>query len=106
MKWGSWIWLSCATLSLAACGSSDDASAGVTNPAAFEGIYELTGASENTASCATPGDSNLSQLRDRFFVITGSELLGQKYVVLNSCSSVAGCQATRAAQRENQPYQI
>ena len=106
MKRGSWIWLSCAAFSLSACGGSDDETSGVTNQAAFEGIYQLTAASENSVSCATPGDSKLSQLRDQFFVITGSELFGQKYVVLNSCSSVAGCQATRAAQQANQAYQI
>ena len=106
MNRGSWIWLSCAALSLSACGSSDDAASDVTNQAAFEGIYQLTAASENTASCATPGDSKLSQLRDQFFVITGSELLGLKYVMLNSCSSVADCQAKRTAQQANQPYQI
>jgi hypothetical protein len=106
MKRGSWVWLWCGAFSLVACGSSDDSASGVTNQAAFEGIYQLTGASENTASCASPGDSTLSQLRDQFFVITGSEIFGQKYVVLNSCNSVAGCQATRTAQKTNQPYQI
>lgn len=107
MNWGSWLWLSCGALSLLACGSSDDAAASdVTNQAAFEGIYQLTAASENTASCVSSGASKLSALRDQFFVITGSELFGQKYVVLNSCNSVAACQATRAAQQANQAYQI
>lgn len=105
MNWGSWLWVACGACSLLACGGSDDAaSSGVTNQSAFEGIYQLTAASENTAGCATPGDPKV--LRDQFFVITGSELFGQKYVVLNSCSSVTACQATRAAQLANQPYQI
>lgn len=92
---------------LLGCGSDGDGeNSGVGNAAAFEGIYQLTGASENTAGCATPGESKLSQLQERFFVITASEFFGQKFVVLNSCSSVADCQAKRAAQLANRPYQI
>lgn len=95
-------------LSLLACssGSDDGAAAGVTNASAFEGIYQLSAASENDTDCSTPGASKLTQLRDQFFVITGSELFGQKYVTLNSCSSVGDCQAKRAAQLANQAYQI
>jgi len=91
---------------LIGCSSSDGGDgSGVGNASAFEGIYQVTAASENTSGC-TPGTSTLSQLRDQFFVITGSELFGQKYVVLNSCSSVSDCQAKRAAQLANQGYQI
>jgi len=93
--------------SLAACSSdSGGTGTGIADASAFEGIYQLTAASENTAGCAAPGASKLAQLRDQFFVVTGSELFGQKYQVLNSCSSVADCQAKRAAQLANQAYQI
>lgn len=106
MKSAVWCWAVCGAFSLLACGSSDDAAgSGVTNQAAFEGIYQVTAASENAADCS-PGASKLSQLRDQFFVITASELFGQKYLVLNSCGSIAACQATRAAQQANQAYQI
>jgi len=91
---------------LACGGGSDAADAGLTNTASFEGIYQLTAASENTAGCATPTTSKLSQLSDHFFVITASEIFGQKYLMLNSCSSVTDCQTKRAAQLANQFYQI
>jgi len=107
MKWGSLSVLAFGLMSGLGCGSgSDDANANGVEPSAFEGIYQLTAASENSVDCASPGTSTLSQLRDQFFVITGSELFGQKYVVLNSCADVAACQATRAAQLAKQPYQI
>ncbi|HEY3253579.1 MAG TPA: hypothetical protein VGJ91_06510 [Polyangiaceae bacterium] len=105
MKLGCLISSLGAALSIAACGSSDDAT-GVANASAFEGIYQLSAASENSADRSTPGASKLSQLQDQFFVITGSEVFGQKIAVLNSCSSVADCQAKRAAQLNNQFYQI
>jgi len=91
---------------LLGCSSSDGGDgSGVANASAFEGIYQLSAASENSAGC-TPGVSTFPDLRDHFFVITASELFGQKYVQLNSCSSVANCQAKRAAQLANEPYQI
>lgn len=93
--------------SVLACGSAGDrADGGVTNASYFEGIYQLTAANENLTGCATPGDSKLSQLREQFFVITASEVFGQKFVVLNSCSSVGDCQAKQAAQRSGQTYTI
>jgi len=107
MKLGSLSVIWCGVFSTLACGSATDAAdTGVTNAASFEGIYRLTAASENTAGCATPTTSTLSRLSDQFFVITASEIFGQKYVVLNSCSSVSACQATRAAQLANRSYQI
>jgi hypothetical protein len=95
-----------ATLTIAGCGGSDAAEGGLTDASAFEGIYQLTAASENNADCAAPGASKLSLLREQFFVITGSEVFGQKIAVLNSCSSVADCQAKREKQRSNQPYLV
>src|SRR6187551_1689840 len=105
MKYGSLISTLCGALSIVACGGGGNAAAsGVDNASAFEGIYQLTAASENLTGCAMPGASKLGTLRDQFFVITGSELLGLRYVVLNSCSSVSDCQAKRAAQLANQRY--
>jgi hypothetical protein len=107
MKCGSLSAILAGVFSLLACGGgSDAADSGVTNASAFEGIYQLTGASENTADCATPGASKLTQLREQFFVITASEIFGQKFVVLNSCSSVSDCQAKRAAQLADDFYQV
>jgi len=107
MKCGWWSSIACAVFATVGCGGGSDAGdAGLTNAASFEGIYQLTGASENTAGCATPSTSKLSQLSDHFFVITASEIFGQKYLMLNSCSSVSSCQAKRAAQLANQFYQI
>jgi len=92
----------------AACGATDGDSGSITDAtnSAFGGIYQLTRANENKTSCVDPGASTLTQLKDQFFVITGSELFGQKYLMLNSCSSVSDCQAKRAKQLANQPYQI
>jgi hypothetical protein len=97
-----------ALISLAACGGSDGdgANEGLGNTSSFEGIYQLTAASENTAGCATPGDSKLAKLSDQFFAITPGEIFGIKYLTLNSCSSVADCQAKRAKQQEGQPYPV
>lgn len=107
MRWGSLMLSLGGALTLVACGGgSKDEANGSVDAAAFEGIYRLSAASENVADCAAPGASKLASLRDQFFVITGSELFGQKYVMLNSCSSVSDCQAKRAAQLANQPYQI
>ena len=89
-----------------ACGGGDDTGAGVGDASGFEGIYQLTAASENPTSCAAPGASKLSQLREQFFVITLSDVFGQKIAVLNSCTSVADCQAKRAAQLQQQSYSI
>lgn len=104
MKCG-WLIVCLAGGATAACGSDSDAGGGA-DAAAFEGIYQLTAASQNSAGCAEPGGSKLSSLRDQFFVITGAEVIGQKIAVLNSCSSVADCQAKRAAQLANQPYLV
>ena len=107
MKFGWLISSLGGAFSIAACGaSSDGAGAGVADASAFEGIYQLTGASENSAGCDVPGASTLAELHEQFFVVTGAEIFGQKIAVLNSCSSVADCQAKRAAQLANQPYQI
>ncbi|HYQ40347.1 MAG TPA: hypothetical protein VER11_00215 [Polyangiaceae bacterium] len=106
MKRGALSVLGFSLFSVLACGSASDADGGVTNAGSFEGIYRLTAASENLAGCATPGDSKLSQLHEQFFVITASEIFGQKFVTLNSCSSVVDCQAKRAAQQANQPYTL
>ena len=106
MKCGSLLLSLGGALSLLACGSDDGANASIANASAFEGIYQLSAASENDTDCSAPGASKLSQLRDQFFVITGSELFGQTYLMLNSCGGVSDCQAKRAAQLANQPYQI
>jgi hypothetical protein len=107
MKWVSTSAIGFGICSMLACGSgSDGTKGGISNASAFEGIYQLTAASENTTGCATPGESKLSQLHDQFFIIVGSEVLGQEIVMLNSCSSVGDCQTKRAAQLANQPYQI
>ena len=96
----------CGVFSVLACGGSGDMDAGVKNAPAFEGIYQLVAASENTAGCDTAGESKLAQLRDHFFVITAADILGQTFVVLDSCSSVSDCQAKRAAQKAKQSYSI
>lgn len=88
------------------CSGGDDARAGVGDASAFEGIYQLSAASNNLAGCAAPGASTLSQLKEQFFVITSSEVFGQKIAILNSCSSVANCQAKRDAQQNNEAYSI
>jgi len=107
MKCGSLISIVGGALWLAACGGGSDATgAGVANASAFEGIYQLTAASENTSGCAAPGASKLAQLREQFFVITGSEIFGQKIVLLNSCKSLPDCRAKRAAQLANQAYLV
>jgi len=108
MKYGRILLSVGGALALVACGagSDDGAGTGVTNASAFEGIYQLSAASENDTDCAAPGPSKLSQLHDQFFVITSSELFGQKYVMFNSCSGISDCQAKRVAQLANQAYQI
>ncbi|HKO50561.1 MAG TPA: hypothetical protein VJV79_22715 [Polyangiaceae bacterium] len=107
MKRGRAIWILGGALAITACGAgSDAAGSGISNASAFEGIYQLTAASENTTGCDTPGASKLAQLRDQFFVVTSSEIFGQRYLTLNSCSSVADCQAKRAAQLAHQPYLV
>jgi hypothetical protein len=104
MKCGSLILILSGAVSIVACGADGSAEAGVANAPAFEGIYQLTAASENTAGCAAPGASKLATLHDQFFVITGSEILGQKVAILISCASVVDCQSKRAAQLANQTY--
>lgn len=109
MKCGSLISIVGGAFWIAACGGGSDlGEPGVSDASAstFEGIYQLTAASENTVDCAAPGASKLALLHDQFFVITGSEIFGQKFVMLNSCKSVADCQAKRAAQLANQAYLI
>ena len=106
MKCSSFVSILTGALSIVACGGGDAQGTGVTNASAFEGIYQLTAASENTAGCAAPGASKLSELHDQFFLLASSEFFGQKVVILTSCSSVADCQTKRAAQLANQPYQF
>lgn len=108
MKFASFGAIGLALCAVVGC-SSSDAGGGqenLGNTSSFEGIYQLTGASENTTSCATAGDSKLTKLNDKFFVITSSQVFGEKYVILISCSDVANCQTKRTAQQANQFYQI
>jgi hypothetical protein len=73
-------------LALLGCGGSDDA---ITD---LEGVYTIDTHTLNLAGCDAEGDSVLAQRSPNLF-IKSENFLGEKFVNVNECESVAECSA-------------
>jgi len=100
-------------LALSGCGGSDDDGGGGTGDGqplsqatiqSFEGTYELTAFTENTAGCDSEGASTFDSKLERSFVMVGAEFFGTRYMPLASCADPADCAAVVSAIRTPSGY--
>jgi hypothetical protein len=106
MKYGSTSLIFAGAFAITGCGGNAAADFGLASVSAFEGIYQLTAASENMVDCAAPGASQLAELRDQFFGINDVDVFGLKLALLDSCSDVTDCRAKREKQQAKQSYPV
>ncbi len=66
---------------------------------AYEGIYEISGWSENPDSCASDGDSILDQQSNTALLVREQEFFGVEFVSAVPCQDVADCEQ-RAADED------
>ena len=90
-----WVLLAALSLVVGCGGGDDDDSSGATNgisaptAASLEGVYALTGFTENPTGCDAEGPA-VTQT-EKQFVLVGASALGRSYLELVSCGDAASC---------------
>jgi hypothetical protein len=92
---------------LSGCSGSDEGEAGgisTSTAHALSGVYELTHISQNQAGCDAEGQSVFGQTQDRHFVLVSRVVLGNRVLMLVSCSGIEDCRQKRRAIESSGSY--